>query len=52
MLSEIVPFAMFDEERLCERMEDCGNAVEYWSTEYRKALSPSSRNHPRFVFWV
>jgi hypothetical protein len=36
ILREIVPLAMFDEERLYERMEDFVNAVEYWSTEYPK----------------
>ncbi|MDR1890603.1 MAG: type III secretion system chaperone [Puniceicoccales bacterium] len=36
ILREIVPMAMFDEERLYERMEDFVNAVEYWTTEYPK----------------
>ncbi|MDR2738121.1 MAG: type III secretion system chaperone [Puniceicoccales bacterium] len=36
VLKEIVPMAMFDEERLYERMEDFVNAVEYWTTEYPK----------------
>lgn len=36
ILKEIVPLAMFDEERLYERMEDFVNAVEYWSTEHPK----------------
>jgi hypothetical protein len=36
IIKEIVPIAMFDEERLYERMEDFVNAVEYWTTEYPK----------------
>ncbi|MDR3143969.1 MAG: type III secretion system chaperone [Puniceicoccales bacterium] len=36
VIREIVPIAMFDEERLYERMEDFVNAVEYWTTEYPK----------------
>lgn len=35
-LCEHIPMAMFDEERLYERMEDFVNAVEYWTTEYPK----------------
>ncbi|MDR1433441.1 MAG: type III secretion system chaperone [Puniceicoccales bacterium] len=35
-IKETIPVAMFDEERLYERMEDFVNAVEYWSTEYPK----------------
>ena len=35
-LEEVVPLAMFDEERLYERMEDFVNAVEYWTGEYPK----------------
>lgn len=35
-LKEIVPMAMFDAERLYERMEDFVNAVEYWTGEYPK----------------
>jgi hypothetical protein len=36
VIREIVPLAMFDEERLYERMEDFVNAVEYWTGEYPK----------------
>jgi hypothetical protein len=36
VIREIIPIAMFDEERLYERMEDFVNAVEYWTTEYPK----------------
>jgi hypothetical protein len=36
IIREIVPVAMFDEERLYERMEDFVNAVEYWTAEYPK----------------
>ncbi|MDR1401474.1 MAG: type III secretion system chaperone [Puniceicoccales bacterium] len=36
IIKEIVPIAMFDEERLYERMEDFVNAVEYWASEYPK----------------
>ncbi|MDR1414015.1 MAG: type III secretion system chaperone [Puniceicoccales bacterium] len=36
VLKEIVPMAMFDEERLYERMEDFVNAVEYWTSEHPK----------------
>jgi hypothetical protein len=36
VIKEIVPIAMFDEERLYERMEDFVNAVEYWTSEYPK----------------
>lgn len=36
IIKEIVPMAMFDEERLYERMEDFVNAVEYWTSEYPK----------------
>lgn len=36
VIKETIPLAMFDEERLYERVEDFVNAIEYWTTEYPK----------------